>query len=77
MSLDFGDSYIDEEYLDWLSDKREREERYQWLHHLFHIEHFVWHKNFRRELRQAVLHPDRCVRMRLAYGDTWVDTHFP
>jgi hypothetical protein len=30
----------------------------------------------KQELVEAVLHPDRCDRMLLTYGDVWVDTHF-
>ena len=33
-------------------------------------------KSMKKELLEAVLHPNRCDRMLLSYGDAWVDTHF-
>ena len=34
-------------------------------------------KRMKVELLEAIFLPDRCDRMLLAYGDAWVDTHFP
>ena len=34
-------------------------------------------KRMKKELFEKLYYPDRCDRMLLAYGDAWVDTHFP
>lgn len=73
----FEYDYVDEGYEDWILDQRASADREEWLHHLFHIEHYVWHKNFKRELIEALYHPERYEKMVKIYGEVWADIHLP
>jgi hypothetical protein len=44
---------------------------------LVHMFHFMWHKQFKRELIEALYHPDRYEKMVKTYGEVWADIHLP
>ena len=63
------------EYFEWLklrSDYVESEEERELKERIVSNT-----RRMKQELFEKLYHPDRCDRMLLAYGDAWVDTHFP
>lgn len=44
---------------------------------LVHMVHFISHKQFKRELIEALYHPDRYEKMVKTYGEVWADIHLP
>ena len=70
----FDTNYVNEEVEDYWSDIRDDEEC--WSDLMDQIKHYIWHKNFKQELIEAVYHPDRYRKMIEEYGEVWAEIHF-